>query len=92
MELSIPLKDDQPTMKRSGSMASHGSSANLQTMAQGEEDTLEFRIQAHEKEGITAGKKSVSLWHDITLVHIDPITEMPTPYLNFVCEIPKFSR
>ena len=28
----------------------------------------------------------------MTLVHVDPATDRPTPYLNFVCEIPKFSR
>ena len=38
------------------------------------------------------GKKHISLWHDITLVHVDPVTNKPTPYLNFVNEIPKFSR
>jgi len=25
-------------------------------------------------------------------VHIDPASDRPTPYLNFICEIPKFSR
>ena len=29
---------------------------------------------------------------DVTLVHVDPATDRPTPYLNFVCEIPKFTR
>lgn len=58
----------------------------------GEENTLSYRIQAVEKEGIASGKKAVSLWHDVTLVHVDPATDRPTPYLNFVNEIPKFSR
>jgi inorganic pyrophosphatase len=78
-------------MKRSGSGA-HGSNSNLTSLTEGTEDTLSFRLQAVEKEGVGAGKTPVSLWHDVTLVHIDPATEKPTPYLNFICEIPKFSR
>ena len=88
----VPIKDDENprTLKRQGS--SHGSSANLGIHSHGEEGTLEYRIKAHEKEGVAKGKKEISLWHDVTLVHIDPATDRPTPYLNFVCEIPKFSR
>jgi hypothetical protein len=37
-------------------------------------------------------KKKISLWHDVSLVHIDPEKKEETPYLNFVCEIPKFTR
>ena len=40
----------------------------------------------------TNKKKEISLWHDVTLVHVDDTTGKPTPYLNFVNEIPKFSR
>jgi len=90
--MEIPIKDAEPSLKKSNSQASHGSSANLLTLTKGDENTLDYRIQTHEKEGIATGKKAISLWHDVTLVHIDPVTEMPTPYLNFVCEIPKFSR
>jgi len=90
--MEIPIKDAEPSLKKSNSQASHGSSANLLTLTKGDENTLDYRIQTHEKEGIATGKKAISLWHDVTLVHIDPATEMPTPYLNFVCEIPKFSR
>jgi len=72
--------------------SSHGSASNLQIDHEGDENTTEFRMKAVEKEGISKGKKEISLWHDVTLVHIDPATDRPTPYLNFVCEIPKFSR
>ena len=91
METSIPLNDGMKPLKRNNS-ASHGSAANLQTLSQGDVNTTEYRIQTREKEGISSGTKKISLWHDITLVHVDPATNMPTPYLNFVCEIPKFSR
>lgn len=75
--------------KRGGS---HGSFANLQIHNDGEEGTLDYRLQAVNKSGVLSGKKNVSLWHDITLVHLDHETDQPTPYLNFVNEIPKFSR
>lgn len=68
---------------------SFGSANDLTLLGEGQEDTLEYRIKAvSEKDG----SKPISLWHDVTLVHIDPATNSPTPYLNFVCEIPKFSR
>lgn len=50
---------------------------------------MNYRMKTVDKVG---GKKNISLWHDITLVHVDPVTNKPTPYLNFVNEIPKFSR
>lgn len=65
---------------------SHGSNSNLQTLDEGV--GLNYRIKTVDK----SGKKPISLWHDVTLVHVDPVTNKPTPYLNFVCEIPKFSR
>jgi len=90
MEAMVPLKGEGGgKLSRSGS---HGSNANLALVGTGESDTLEYRIKAVEKEGINKGKKEISLWHDITLVHVDPATDRPTPYLNFVCEIPKFTR
>lgn len=75
----VPL-DDVRKMKRSCSSHSIES--------KGEQGTTDFQIQAVDE----AGRKKVSLWHDISLVHIDPQTQQPTPYLNFVCEIPKFTR
>ncbi len=66
---------------------SHGSGSNIALQNEGDEDTLEFRIQA-----VESTKKVISLWHDISLTHIDPLTGQGTPYLNFVCEIPKFTR
>ena len=84
LETEVPL--GQPLRSASGS--SHGSASNLQLHSHGEENTTEYRIKAAEK----SGSKTISLWHDVTLVHVDPATDRPTPYLNFVCEIPKFSR
>jgi hypothetical protein len=72
-------------MKRSNSV---GSSDELSIAHSGEEGTTEYRLQAVES---TRGQK-ISLWHDISLVHVDPDTRKETEYLNFVCEIPKFSR
>jgi len=67
--------------------SSHGSNTSLHLLHEGE--GLNYRMKTVDKDG---GKKPISLWHDVTLVHVDPATKKPTPYLNFVCEIPKFSR
>jgi len=83
-ETEVPL--GQPLSSASG--VSHGSGTNLNLSSHGDENTTEYRIKAADK----SGKKTISLWHDVTLVHVDPATDRPTPYLNFVCEIPKFSR
>lgn len=76
----VPVK--QITRSRS-----HGSNSNLQLLHEGE--GLDYRMKTIPKSG---QKKEISLWHDVTLVHVDQATNKPTPYLNFVCEIPKFSR
>ena len=52
---------------------SHGSNSNLQLLHDGE--GLDYRIMTVNKNG---GKKAISLWHDVTLVHIDPATNKPT--------------
>ena len=83
-ETEVPI--GQPL--RSSTGISHGSSSNLEIQSHGDENTLEYRIKGVDK----SGAKPISLWHDVTLVHVDPATDRPTPYLNFVCEIPKFSR
>ena len=83
-ETEVPL--GQPL--RSATGTSHGSGSNLQLSSHGDASTTEYRVKATDKDG----KKTISLWHDVTLVHVDPATDRPTPYLNFVCEIPKFSR
>lgn len=82
IETQVPL--GQPLRKQQ----SHGSSSNLELHSHGDENTTEYRVKATDK----SGTKLISLWHDVTLVHVDPATDRPTPYLNFVCEIPKFSR
>lgn len=76
-------------MEKRGGSLSHGSNSSLHNLVDGEADTLEYRIKTVDKD---SKSKVVSLWHDISLVHIDPVSELATPYLNFVCEIPKFSR
>jgi inorganic pyrophosphatase len=81
---SVPLNDVR-AMKRS---TSRGSSSEFNIEADGMEDTSEFRIQAVDP----MSSKQISLWHDISLIHLDPVTKSETPYLNFVCEIPKFTR
>jgi inorganic pyrophosphatase len=83
IETQVPLGQPLKT-----AAASHGSSSNLEILSHGDENTTEYRIKAADK----TGSKPISLWHDVTLVHVDPATDRPTPYLNFVCEIPKFSR
>jgi inorganic pyrophosphatase len=81
---SVPLNDVR-AMKRS---TSKGSASEFSVEANGMEDTSEFRIQAVDP----MSAKQISLWHDISLVHLDPVTKSETEYLNFVCEIPKFTR
>ena len=85
-EQLVPIKDEgaaQPLKKQS----SFGSDKGLNTEGRGEEDTLEYRIDTKNEAG-----KTISLWHDINVNHIDPETGNETEYLNFVCEIPKFTR
>jgi inorganic pyrophosphatase len=83
-ETFMPL-NDMRKLKRS---TSHGSNAELDLDSKGDQDTLDYRIQAVD----ASGKKSISLWHDISLTHLDEKTDADTGYLNFVCEIPKFTR
>jgi hypothetical protein len=78
-ETLVPL-DEVRKMKRSAS--SHS------IEAKGESGTEDYQIRAYDE----ATGRTISLWHDVSLVHIDPETQQPTPYLNFVCEIPKFTR
>jgi len=84
MPLNETTATDHRPLERKNS---HGSGSNIALQHEGEEDTLEFRIRA-----VETSKKVISLWHDISLTHIDPATGQRTPYLNFVCEIPKFTR
>lgn len=81
-ETLVPL-NDKKTLNKQNSL---GSDKDLSLLHAGEEDTLDYRIHS-EHEG-----KKVSLWHDISLKHLDPKTGEETPYYNFVCEIPKFTR
>jgi hypothetical protein len=88
-ETLVPLNDGiMPPNKAPSRSNSFGSDKGIDLHHEGEQDTLDYRIHAkHQGEG-----KTISLWHDISLVHIDPETSKETPYYNFVCEIPKFTR
>ena len=83
---SVPLEPLEGVRKWNRSN-SHGSDKSLEMASEGIEDSLDFRLQAVDKEG----NKKISLWHDVSLVHLDDNKD-DTPYMNFVCEIPKFSR
>lgn len=89
METLVPIKDgSQPRSKILERNTSFGSDKDIDLHHEGERDTLEYRVHAKDsQEG-----KTISLWHDISLTHIDPKTGEPTEYYNFVCEIPKFTR
>jgi len=60
---------------------------NLSNEVQGDNDTLEQRIYAKDEEN-----EHRSLWHDLPLFEVDIKTDKPTGFVNFVCEIPKFTR
>jgi inorganic pyrophosphatase len=84
-ETLVPLNDiPEKRIVRSNSL---GSNSDVDLHHEGDQDTLEYRIKAKHNSG-----KTISLWHDISLVHIDPASNKETPYFNFVCEIPKFTR
>ena len=89
-ETLVPLNfnDEKITTKAFQRTSSFGSDKDIDLHHQGEQDTLEYRVHAKDaQEG-----RTISLWHDINLFHIDPETGKDTPYYNFVCEIPKFTR
>jgi hypothetical protein len=84
-EVLVPLNDGKRSLSRSNSL---GSNSDVDLEAKGKEDTLEYRIHAKH----STGGKTISLWHDINLTHMDPEAQKETPYYNFICEIPKFTR
>lgn len=85
-EQFVPLNDSSGMGARKSSF---GSDKHVNLDHQGEHDTLEYRLHAVHAED---DKKRVSLWHDISLVHVDHTTKKSTNCFNFVCEIPKFTR
>lgn len=99
-ETLIPLNDDaypaysgggqqqQRTLQKEHRTNSFGSDKDIDLHHEGDRDTLDYRIHAKDS---TEGR-TISLWHDISLVHVDPETGKETEYFNFVNEIPKFSR
>jgi hypothetical protein len=80
----IPLNDVR-AMKRTSSM---GSNSDYELEEGGEHNTTDYRLQAID----TTGSQKISLWHDVSLIHLEQETRQETEYYNFVCEIPKFSR
>ena len=74
-------------MKRVGSV---GSNKDYNLSEDGEKDSHTYRLQA--VDGGEGETKKISLWHDVSLMHLDPESREPTGHLNFVCEISKFSR
>jgi len=88
-ETLIPLNDnDSKPISANNRVNSFGSEKDINLHEEGKEDTLDYRI--HAKHGESS--KTISLWHDISLTHIDAESGEKTPYYNFVCEIPKFTR
>jgi inorganic pyrophosphatase len=89
-ETLIPLNDSSPigVGDRTNSTNSFGSDKDINLHEEGKEDTLDYRIHAKHGEN----SKTISLWHDISLSHIDADSGEKTEYFNFVCEIPKFTR
>ena len=84
-ETFVPLNDSEVGLRRKSSF---GSNKDLTVEHAGEHDSVEYRLHAVH----APAKKRVSLWHDINLIHIDHTTKKSTNCLNFVCEIPKFTR
>jgi inorganic pyrophosphatase len=86
-EQLVPIKCES-AHKSFSRNSSFGSDKDLNLSTEGMADTLEYRITANSDCG-----KVVSLWHDISLTYIDPASnEKDLECLNFVCEIPKFTR
>jgi inorganic pyrophosphatase len=86
-ESLVPLNDGPTPAKLERRSNSFGSDKDIALHHEGDQETLDYRIHAKHAEG-----KTISLWHDISLTHIDPETGKDTPFYNFVCEIPKFTR
>jgi len=82
MKLRGGGEEVKKTMKR---VMSH---EDINTETHGEADTLETRFFA--KDGVEGEHRS--LWHDLPLFESDVNTGKPTGSLNFVCEIPKWTR
>jgi len=78
IELAVPV--DGKTLPKS---ISH---EDLQTEIRGQLDTHDTRFFAKDHEG-----EHRSLWHDLPLFECDAANQ-PTGALNFVCEIPKWTR
>lgn len=78
-DLSLP-EAKAPTLRKS---ISH---EDLETEVRGEIDTHDTRFFSKDAEG-----EHRSLWHDLPLFEMDA-TGKPTGALNFVCEIPKWTR
>jgi hypothetical protein len=78
-DLSLP-GGEAPTLRKS---ISH---EDLQTDVRGEVDTHDTRFFSKDSSG-----EHRSLWHDLPLFEMDAASKA-TGCLNFVCEIPKWTR
>lgn len=78
----IPLRGGGEALRR---QLSH---EDLKAEFHGTPDTADARVYAKD---VTEGEHR-SLWHDLPLFEVNPETAKPTGALNFVCEIPKWTR
>jgi len=78
----VPLRGGNDKLRR---QLSH---EDLKADHHGAPDTADARVYAKD---VTEGEHR-SLWHDLPLFEVDPKDGKPTGALNFVCEIPKWTR
>jgi hypothetical protein len=78
----IPLRGGGEPLRR---QLSH---EDLKAEYHGTPDTADARVFAKD---VTGGEHR-SLWHDLPLFEVNPDNAKPTGALNFVCEIPKWTR
>jgi len=70
------------------SLSKKRSHSSVSLSSLGDEGTLTHRVQAAcEKSNVP-----ISFWHDVALFYRNEVDNCPTGALNFVCEIPKYSR
>ncbi|KAM3576647.1 hypothetical protein VYU27_001450 [Nannochloropsis oceanica] len=70
-------------MKR---VASINTINRLTKVQEGEHDTVDYRVHS-----LDHNEERISLWHELPLFAVDDDAR-PTGALNFICEIPKFTR
>ena len=78
----VPLRGGNEKLRR---QLSH---EDLKAELHGAPDTADARVFAKD---VQEGEHR-SLWHDLPLFEVNPKDGKPTGALNFVCEIPKWTR